>query len=63
VCFIGDALRDIQAARRAKIMPILVKTGKGEKTIKTKHSDLDDVPVYDSLAHFVERLLTTKVEK
>jgi D-glycero-D-manno-heptose 1,7-bisphosphate phosphatase len=60
VCFVGDALRDVQAARRAKMLPILVKTGKGEKTISTKHVDLDDVAVYDSLADFVDKLLTIK---
>ncbi|MDE3208705.1 MAG: HAD-IIIA family hydrolase, partial [Pseudomonadota bacterium] len=31
---IGDSLRDLQAASRVGALPILVRTGKGEKTIK-----------------------------
>lgn len=33
VPFVGDTLRDIQAAESAGAQPILVKTGKGQKTL------------------------------
>jgi D-glycero-D-manno-heptose 1,7-bisphosphate phosphatase len=44
---IGDSLRDIQAAKAAGARPILVKTGKGEKTLK-QNPDLK-IPVFDNL--------------
>ena len=50
--FVGDALRDLQAAEAVGCMPVLVKTGKGEKTLK---EDLpQDVQVFDDLSDFVE---------
>lgn len=56
--FVGDSISDIQAARMAGVTPVLVKTGKGLKTLD-KLADDDTVAVYDDLAHFV-RLLTRK---
>ena len=44
---IGDSLRDIQAAEAVGARPILVKTGKGEKTLK-QNPDLK-IPVFDNL--------------
>jgi len=44
---IGDSLRDIQAAEAAGARAILVKTGKGLKTLNT-HPDLK-IPVFDNL--------------
>ncbi len=45
--FIGDSLRDLQAARAAGARPILVKTGKGRKTLA---ANLDiNVPVFENL--------------
>ncbi|MDH5484498.1 MAG: D-glycero-beta-D-manno-heptose 1,7-bisphosphate 7-phosphatase [Gammaproteobacteria bacterium] len=58
VVAIGDSLRDIQAAREAGARPILVKTGKGERSLQTAGNDeLDDVPVYENLAEVVDVLL------
>jgi len=45
--FIGDSLRDIQAALAAGALPMLVKTGKGQKTL-TEHPNLN-IPVFDTL--------------
>lgn len=53
---IGDSLRDIQAAQEVGATPILVRTGKGERTI-AKGEGLDGVPVYDNLAAAVDSLL------
>jgi len=53
---IGDSLRDLESARAAGASPILVKTGKGERTLE-KGAGLEDIPVYDDLASAVEALL------
>ncbi|TAL52578.1 MAG: D-glycero-beta-D-manno-heptose 1,7-bisphosphate 7-phosphatase [Methylovulum sp.] len=45
--FIGDSWRDIQAALAAGALPMLVKTGKGQKTL-TEHPNLN-IPVFDTL--------------
>ena len=53
---IGDSLRDLQAARSVGAKPILVKTGKGARTI-AKNEGLEGVQVYDNLAAFVDEYL------
>jgi D-glycero-D-manno-heptose 1,7-bisphosphate phosphatase len=44
---IGDSLRDIQAAEAAGVRPILVKTGKGRKTLNATPNL--KIPVFDNL--------------
>jgi D-glycero-D-manno-heptose 1,7-bisphosphate phosphatase len=56
VPIIGDSLRDLQAAQQVGANPILVKTGKGERTL-AKGEGLDGIPVYDNLAAAVSALL------
>ena len=53
---VGDSLRDLQAARSVGAKPILVRTGKGERTL-AKGEGLGGVPAYDNLAAFVNELL------
>ena len=53
---IGDSLRDLQAAQTVGASPMLVKTGKGERTL-AKGDGLDGIPVYDDLAGAVSALL------
>jgi len=53
---IGDSLRDLQAAQAVDAYPILVRTGKGERTI-AKGEGLEGIPVYDDLAAAVSALL------
>ncbi len=55
--FVGDALRDIQAAQAVHCRHLLVKTGKGQKTISAGIG-LEGVPQYDNLADAVEAILT-----
>lgn len=55
---IGDSLRDIQAARAVGARPMLVLTGKGERTLKEKGDELGDTPVYADLARASEALLS-----
>ena len=54
--FVGDSLRDIQAAQTVAIKAVLVRTGNGAATI-TAAKQLGDVSVYDNLAAFVDDLL------
>lgn len=53
---IGDSLRDVQAARTVGATPILVKTGKGQRTVD-KGEGLEGVHVFNSLAEYTDRLL------
>ena len=55
VPFVGDSESDIEAARAAGARPILVLTGKGERT-KNKREP-DDVPVYKDLAEFARTII------
>jgi len=56
VPFIGDTLADLEAARRAGARPILVRTGKGERTFQTGVG-LELVPVFPDLAAAIDDLL------
>ncbi len=53
---IGDSLRDLQAAQQVGATPILVRTGKGERTL-AKGDGLEGIPVYDDLRSAVDALL------
>lgn len=53
---VGDRMSDLEAARKAGARPILVRTGHGDRTVKTAN-DLNGVPVYRDLAAVVDRLL------
>ena len=53
---VGDSLRDLQAAEAVKARPVLVRTGKGERTLDKLGSPAG-YEVYDDLADFVDALL------
>ncbi|MBI3900441.1 MAG: D-glycero-beta-D-manno-heptose 1,7-bisphosphate 7-phosphatase [Gammaproteobacteria bacterium] len=53
---VGDSERDLIAARDATARPVLVRTGKGRRTLR-KNKQLE-VPVYDDLAAFTDALLS-----
>jgi D-glycero-D-manno-heptose 1,7-bisphosphate phosphatase len=56
--FVGDSLKDIEAAQAFSCKPILVLTGKGYQTQKLfTASDKRSVPVYDDLAAAVSEIL------
>lgn len=59
--FIGDSLKDIQAAQAFNCLPILVRTGKGLLTEKAL-ADTEGavIPVYDNLALAVSNILGTQ---
>jgi D-glycero-D-manno-heptose 1,7-bisphosphate phosphatase len=53
-CFVGDSLRDIQAAEAAGCQPVLVKTGNGMLTIRQlgERGSPDTTRVFADLAEF-----------
>ncbi len=57
VYVVGDSYRDLQAAQAANAIPILVKTGKGIRTLVAHPELINDIPVFENLANFVDFLL------
>jgi D-glycero-D-manno-heptose 1,7-bisphosphate phosphatase len=58
--FVGDSLRDLQAAKSAGCKPVLVLTGKGKKTLADGFPEnLGHPCVYQSLAAFADAQLRT----
>ncbi|HEB57701.1 MAG TPA: D-glycero-beta-D-manno-heptose 1,7-bisphosphate 7-phosphatase [Gammaproteobacteria bacterium] len=55
---VGDSLRDLQAALKVGARPLLVRTGKGERTLASGAPELAGIPVYADLAACVNDLLT-----
>ena len=53
---IGDSLRDLQAAEAVGARPILVRTGKGERTLNSLAGAAKGMEVYDNLAAAVDAL-------
>ncbi len=64
--FVGDSLRDLQAAQKCFIPAVLVKTGKGDKTIKKllqqKSDEFSTIPVFENLLSYVKFLLTADLQ-
>lgn len=54
---VGDSWRDVQAARAAGALPVLVRTGNGVATEADHADELAGVAVFDDLAAAVEWLL------
>jgi D-glycero-D-manno-heptose 1,7-bisphosphate phosphatase len=56
---IGDSLRDLQSAQAVGATPILVRTGKGERSLEQliEEPSLANVPVFKDLAAAVDALL------
>ncbi|MFO1258166.1 MAG: D-glycero-beta-D-manno-heptose 1,7-bisphosphate 7-phosphatase [Gammaproteobacteria bacterium] len=54
---IGDSWRDLEAAIAVNAIPVLVKTGNGEKTWVSHQADLKNIDVFDSLLHAAQALL------
>ncbi|MBU2705995.1 D-glycero-beta-D-manno-heptose 1,7-bisphosphate 7-phosphatase [Zooshikella marina] len=53
---VGDSLRDIEAAEKAGCKPILVKSGKGQRTLTANPAIKAEI--HDDLADFAEALLS-----
>ena len=58
--YVGDTIEDIKMAQKFGVKPILVRTGKGEKTekdhLKGINTKYTDVQVFDNLLEFVNSL-------
>lgn len=62
---VGDSLRDLQSALLVGARPVLVKTGKGLRTLEaiaqqSDNAELSSIPVYDNLSDYVDSLLATQ---
>ncbi len=56
VPFIGDTKSDVEAARAARATPVLVRTGKGQRTL-ADNPELESLLCYADLAEAVDSLL------
>lgn len=54
---VGDSYRDLEAAQAVGARPILVRTGKGMRTLAKHGNVLKDIGVFDDLAAVVDALL------
>lgn len=52
VPFVGDSMRDIQAALRAGAIPVLVLSGNGQKTKTQYANELQGIACFENLAQF-----------
>ncbi len=57
---VGDSLRDLQAAMAVGAMPVLVLTGKGQKTRENNMGLEGHIAVFDDLASFTRELLANE---
>jgi len=58
VPFVGDSLRDLQAANAAACLPVLVRSGKGESTLaEGLVAPFSDCLVYQDLTAFADAWL------
>ena len=56
--FVGDSYKDIECARAVGAKPVLVRTGKGERTLFA-HPELEQsVKISDNLASFVDSVIS-----
>lgn len=63
--FVGDSLKDLQAARAKQCIPVLVRTGKGPKTEAKIADDPSwaDVAIFDALYQVSEFILASAASK
>ena len=58
VTMIGDSMRDIESAQSVGAQPILVRSGKGERTL-AKHPDIN-CPIFNTLHDAAQQLLAVR---
>ncbi|MBB3048641.1 D-glycero-D-manno-heptose 1,7-bisphosphate phosphatase [Litorivivens lipolytica] len=65
VPFVGDSIKDLQAAVARDCQPVLVKTGKGEKSFAqlAEHGSLSHTQVFATLADFADDLLAARAKQ
>ncbi|MBI4357227.1 MAG: D-glycero-beta-D-manno-heptose 1,7-bisphosphate 7-phosphatase [Gammaproteobacteria bacterium] len=57
--FVGDSLRDVEAAKTAGCIPLLVRTGNGAKTEEAHRDKLEGVRVCDDLNEAVAKIVVS----
>lgn len=57
VPMVGDSLRDLECGLDRGCQPVLVLTGKGQRTLRELPNSLSHIPVHDNLADYVDHLL------
>lgn len=57
VPYIGDSISDVKAAQAARMLPWLVQTGKGVRTLEREAGSLGNTLVFRDLAEAVDHLL------
>ena len=57
--FVGDSGKDIEVARACKCHPVLVKSGKGMRTLASG-INLDGVAIFDNLYAFSKSVIRAK---
>lgn len=58
--YVGDKATDIEVAIQINAKPVLVRTGKGEKTLTHELVNTHSVPVYNDLADFANSMLAVE---
>lgn len=58
--FIGDSLSDMQVAQTMGCLPILVRTGNGERVLAA-HPELNEIPHFMDLAAAVDYVISQKM--
>ncbi|HIJ22106.1 MAG: D-glycero-beta-D-manno-heptose 1,7-bisphosphate 7-phosphatase [Gammaproteobacteria bacterium] len=58
---VGDSLRDLEASVAVGATPVLVKTGKGMRTLESQSPILEHTLQFNDLYSFVDKLLSGKL--
>lgn len=56
---VGDALRDLEAAKAMNLQPVLVETGKGGALRQHPWIQQEKIPIFPNLQSFVHQLIET----
>lgn len=56
IMVVGDSFRDLEAAKTVGAIPVLVKTGKGERTLAKHAEDLKEISVFSDLLSLAKAL-------
>jgi len=54
---VGDSLRDLEAGSKLNSQPVLVKTGKGQRTLDSKKKLPSGTQIFENLSDFADSLI------
>lgn len=55
---VGDSLRDLEAGSKLKSQPVLVKTGKGQRTLDSNKELPSGTKIFENLSSFADYLIS-----